>query len=170
VRVGTISQSICSRSARASSSTAWKSGSCSVRASSFEAKTSSIESTRTVCPNDVSFVRLEQPFLGRPLGAHPDGGECSERALRVLLADEEVDVVVGPRPAAGPGREPATEHEQHLCFAQRGGRALHARDESLDILATGRHQGRFYPGGVFPQPRVRVSKPHEYTDSGCCER
>ena len=55
----------------------------------------------------VAVPGLEQPALGRALGAHARGLEQLERALRVLRLDHDVEVVVGfgaaARPVVWPG-------------------------------------------------------------------
>ena len=58
----------------------------------------------------VLLPRLVQPVLGWLLGAESCLAEHVERAVGVLFAEEEVDVVIGRRAAARPDRETATEH------------------------------------------------------------
>ena len=83
----------------------------------------------------VAVVRFEQPLLGRPLSPHPRLDERLERALGLVLADEEVDVVVRPRTTPCPGGQPSAEHERDVGVAERGCGSLHARDEILEISA-----------------------------------
>ena len=160
MRSRTKSQSICSRSERASSRTDDRSGSCSLSASSFVVSTSPSEATSIRCaatsislgPVEVALVDLaagraedqvdqrlavpglQQPVLGRPFRLHPRGVERRQRALGVLLADEEVDVVLGRRPAASPGGEPAAEDVRHLGVAQRSRGALHRVEQLGKVL------------------------------------
>ena len=74
-----------------------------------------------------------QPSVGRS-ALHPRVDERRERALRILLADEEVDVVLGRRSAARPRREPAPEQVRDLGVAQRGGRDLHGVDQVGEVV------------------------------------
>src|SRR5919206_841759 len=57
----------------------------------------------------VAVVSLQEPVLERPLRPEPGLAESLQRALRVLRLDEQVDVVLGLRAAAGPRREAAAE-------------------------------------------------------------
>ena len=77
-------------------------------------------------------VGLQQPSLGRPLGLHAGLDERLERALGVLLADEEVDVVLGRRAAASPAGEAAAEQVRDAGVAQRRGRDLHRVDQLVE--------------------------------------
>ena len=72
-----------------------------------------------------------QPSGGRS-GRHPGRDERVERALGVLGPDEEVDVVLGRRPAARPRREPAAE--QYGTSASRSAAAA----RFIDSISSGK--------------------------------
>ena len=95
-------------------------------------------------------VRLEQPSLGRRGRAHADRLERVESAGSIVLAEVEVDVVVGRWAAARPGREPATQHRRHAGFVESGAGALHRVDQLGQILTR-----CVSHGGVVPRRGVR---------------
>ena len=103
-----------------------------------------------------SYALWHSHLLRRLLRSHPRRGKCPERALGVVLADEEVDVVVRRGPAARPDREPAAEHELDLGLAQRGRRVLHRRDERVEGLPGCRRHARAYPVSPFSERDERV--------------
>ena len=76
-------------------------------------------------------VDLDQPVLRRLLGREADRGQRRQRPFLVLLADQEVDVVVAGVPAVGVHREAAAERERDLGLLERGGHPLERGDQAL---------------------------------------
>ena len=107
---------------------------------------------RKIRSTSVSLVvGLSSHPSGRPLGLHARLDERLERALGVLLAHEEVDVVLGGRAAARPAGEAAAEQEGDAGVAQRRGRDLHRIDQlgrSSVTLASAR-------AAAYPARRLR---------------
>ena len=99
---------------------------------------------------DVIVVGLEQPAFRRRRRSHPCLDEGGERALRILLADVEVDVVVGRRPAARPGREAAADQCGDDGLVERSARALHRVDQPGKALARCVSHAASYPGARSP--------------------
>jgi hypothetical protein len=90
---------------------------------------------------------LVEPVLRGALGTEPFLRQHFEGAVGVLLAEEEVDVVVGRWPSARPDRETAAEHVVDVALAQRRARTLHRREQRMEILGCGRgHAGTQVPG------------------------
>jgi hypothetical protein len=84
---------------------------------------------------DLAVPGLQQPLLGRGLGAHPGLGERLLGALGVLALDHQVDVVARRRPAAGPAAEPAAEEVGNVPSLERRDRALEAVGQLFGDLA-----------------------------------
>jgi hypothetical protein len=74
---------------------------------------------------------LDQPVLGWLLGLEADRGQFLQGAFLVLLADEEVHVVVAGMPAVGVHRETAAERERDVGLLQHGGHALERGGKAL---------------------------------------
>ena len=117
-----------------------------------------MRSTRTDSSCDSSCALSSQPSGGVE-GAHPDCLERFEGAGSILLAQVEVDVVVGRRAATRPGREPAAKHRRHAGLVESGAGALHR----VDQLAADSHsvcipRPSRTPAEAFAEPPVGVSR------------
>ncbi len=90
----------------------------------------------------VPVVRLEQPLLGRALGSEAGGRQHGERLFGVLGLDQEVEVVVGRRAAAHPGRDAAGDEEGNAAVAQSRRGTLQRRDHAVERVVYGGHARR----------------------------
>src|SRR5439155_25928164 len=75
---------------------------------------------------------LVEPAFGRPVRLPACAFEGVERGIGVLELDEEVDVVLRLRTAAGPGREAAAEDERDPAFLQDSRTGLHRLDQLFE--------------------------------------
>ena len=119
----------------------------------------------------VAVPRLDEPLLGRVLGAHAGVGERLQRAVDVLALDHQVEVVARLRAAARPRREAAAEQERDAGLAQRGRGLLQRRlDVGERLLVFHGHMARRtrVRAGAWPSARrtTRAVRPVTAARSG----
>ena len=93
----------------------------------------------------VAVPGLDQPLLGRVLGAQPGLLQRRDRALDVLGLDHQIEVVPRLRAAARPAREAAAEQERDVGRAQRGGGLLQASSRSEKGCSSSVAMGSWLP-------------------------
>ena len=86
---------------------------------------------------------LVEPVLRRPVRPEPGALEAPRARPRRPPAARQVDVVLGPRPAAGPDREPAAERERDAGTLEHARAHLHRVDQLLECRL--RHGMALFP-------------------------
>ena len=166
------SQSICSRSERASSSTLAKSGACSLSDSSFVAITSSSEATSDRLRHHLELLGAGEVLVadGPPEGwkirsirmspsqafsSQPSGGRSGRRPASTSAASarsasssrtkKSTSCSVGGPPRAQAASPPPSRY-WIVGVAQHGGRVLHRVDQLGEVVRRGvGHRRRVYP-------------------------
>ena len=78
------------------------------------------------------------------LDSHATARQRLLSPFRVLRFDEQVDIVLGLRPAAGPAGEAAAEHERNARVVECSGCLLHRIQQTVEFpVLVGRHGRRF---------------------------